>query len=616
MSQYIDLVKNIYDNGRVKSDRTGTGTVSIFGAQLRFDLSQGFPVVTEKFTFMRGVIHELLWMIKGDTNIQYLLDNGIHIWDSWAKQDNTFSSDLESRQVIKVDPVILPYSDFHDPVMDVGNVDGHLRALLESVWAGMMRRCYVKKSDNYRFYGGRKVFVAARWHRFSTFVEDVQKLPNWDNKVREPGGFQLDKDYYGSNCYSPETCVWLSNDENHAYAGSVALAAITPEGERKIFPSLAYGARALGMSTSSAHRFARAAESPTILKGNNKQFKGWKFIVLPENYRFRFARKGDLGPVYGKQWRAWPNYRAGESVELTLAQRIELFREKHKNSPTAVLRRDVGIHGAVSDEDTHAELDGRGIPKTRNLHGTIDQLAEAIDLLKNKPNSRRIIVSAWNPADNPDESIPPHVNAENGFAALNSCHSFFQFMAEPLSLAERMKFDKSMFPVFPADDRELDKLIRDRGYEAYVDAIIPSLNSKDIEIIEAALDFRETPRYRLSCQLYQRSADVALGVPFNIASYALLTCMVAQVVNMVPGDFVHTFGDAHLYLNHLSPNGKHPGTAKEGADTIEDLLERETKPFPKLLLNPAIKNIDDFKFEDIKIIGYEHSGKMIFPVAV
>lgn len=429
MSQYINLVKNIYDNGRVKTDRTGVGTVSIFGHQMRFNLAEGFPVVTEKFTFMRGVIAELLWFISGDTNAQTLIDQNVHIWDEWMVQED---------------------------ITEEVKLTGYERVLL-----------YAEKTGK--------------------AISDIQRDLN-------------------------------IMDARHADSRNL------PEDERPISGSAFLDSEGI-------------PSTKTVVK----------------------VKKGELGPIYQKQWRAWPNYRTG---------------------------------------------------------GTIDQLAEAIELLKNKPNSRRIIVSAWNPADNPDESVKPHINAANGFAALNSCHSFFQFMAEPLTLAERLRYDD--FVQLLNGDPILTRTSKVDVNNAAVDVDIvnPTLSDADLEVVVSALDYRNVPKYRLSCQLYQRSADVALGVPFNIASYALLTCMVAQVVNMVPGDFIHTLGDAHLYLNHLSPNGKYPGTAEEGEDTIEDLLERKTLPFPKLLLNPEIKNIDDFTFDDIKIVGYRHSGRLNFPVAV
>lgn len=261
--QYLDLLRKIQKDGIFKGDRTGTGTQSYFGAQLRFDLSEGFPLMTTKKTHLKSIIHELLWLISGDTNIKYLTDNKVRIWNEWA-------------------------------------------------------------------------------------------------------------------------------DTN-----------------------------------------------------------------------------GDLGPVYGEQWRNW------------------------------------------------------------NSEG-IDQIKNVINDLKNNPNSRRIIVSAWNPSVMPDTSKSFDENVANNKAALPPCHAFFQFW------------------------------VSDTG--------------------------------KLSCQLYQRSADVFLGVPFNIASYALFTMMIAQVCDLEPGEFVHTFGDVHIYNNHR--------------DQINLQLSRWPKKLPTMKLNPNIKNIDDFTFEDFTLEGY------------
>jgi thymidylate synthase len=269
MKQYHDLVKQVLENGTQKGDRTGTGTVSIFGYQMRFDLSEGFPMVTTKTLHLKSIIHELLWFLKGETNIQYLQENGVKIWDAWA-------------------------------------------------------------------------------------------------------------------------------DEN-----------------------------------------------------------------------------GDLGPVYGRQWRNWNNEE-------------------------------------------------------------IDQIADLIQELKTNPNSRRMLVSAWNPSVLPDTSKSFSENVANDKAALPPCHAFFQF---------------------------------------YVSS--SSTDSKG----------------KLSCQLYQRSADVFLGVPFNIASYALLTMMIAQVCDFEVGEFIHTFGDAHIYNNHF--------------EQIEIQLAREPKPLPKMILNPNIKDIFEFGYDDFTLVGYE-----------
>jgi thymidylate synthase len=274
MKQYLDLVKHVLENGAQKGDRTGTGTKSVFGYQMRFDLSEGFPLVTTKKLHLKSIVYELLWFLNGDTNIKYLNDNGVKIWDEWA-------------------------------------------------------------------------------------------------------------------------------DEN-----------------------------------------------------------------------------GNLGPVYGAQWRNWDN------------------RE-------------------------------------------IDQITELIDTLKNNPNSRRMLVSAWNPRVLPDTSQSFADNVAEGKVALPPCHAFFQF---------------------------------------YVS------------------------EGKLSCQLYQRSADIFLGVPFNIASYALLTMMIAQVCGYEPGDFIHTFGDAHIYNNHM--------------EQLELQLSREPKPLPKMVLNPEVKSIFDFKFEDFTLENYEPHPHIKGAVAV
>ncbi|MCG8026725.1 MAG: thymidylate synthase [Candidatus Thiodiazotropha taylori] len=264
MQQYLDLMRHVRDFGVTKEDRTGTGTRSVFGYQMRFDLSQGFPLLTTKKLHLRSIIHELLWFLQGDTNIRYLKENGVSIWDEWADEE------------------------------------------------------------------------------------------------------------------------------------------------------------------------------------------------------------GNLGPVYGYQWRSWPTPGGGH----------------------------------------------------------VDQIAQLVQQIQANPDSRRLIVSAWNPAQVDAMALPP-------------CHCLFQFY-----VAEG----------------------------------------------------------RLSCQLYQRSADIFLGVPFNIASYALLTMMVAQVANLEPGDFVHTFGDAHLYLNHL--------------DQVELQLSREPKALPRMSINPAVKDIFAFRFEDFELTDYDPHPHIKAPVAV
>jgi len=305
MRQYLELLDDIKANGVKKADRTGTGTISVFGRQLRFDLSEGFPLLTTKKMFTRAIIHELIWFLQGSTNIKYLVDNDVHIWDEW------------------------PYKAY--------------------------------------------------------LISESKKVP-------EPGGQ-----------------AW--ND-----------------GLRKFIEKI---------------------------KTDDK-----------------FAKKyGELGPVYGYQWRNWP-------------------------TPN-------GEH--------------------------IDQISKAVETIKTNPDSRRIIVSAWNVAD----------IDEMAKAGLPPCHLLFQFYV--------------------------------------VDG-------------------------KLSCQMYQRSADTFLGVPFNIASYALLTMMVAQVAGLKPGEFVHTFGDTHLYLNHL--------------EQVDLQLSRKPKKQPKMWINPKVKSIFDFTIDDFELKGYDPHPAIWAPIAV
>ncbi|SEQ27660.1 thymidylate synthase [Virgibacillus subterraneus] len=311
---YLDLCKHVLENGTIKEDRTNTGTYSIFGHQIRFDLSEGFPLLTTKKVPFRLISSELLWFIKGDTNIRYLLQNNNNIWNEWA-----FKKWIES-------------SDYDGPDMtDFGN---------------------------------------------------------------------------------------------------------------------------------------RSQQDPQFNIIYQEQMKNFKEKILHND---DFANKfGDLGSVYGKQWRDW---------------------------------------------------------KT-SQNETIDQLKEVIESIRNKPDSRRHIVSAWNPEDVPNMALPP-------------CHTLFQF--------------------YVADGK-------------------------------------------LSCQLYQRSADIFLGVPFNIASYALLTYLIAHECNLEVGEFVHTLGDAHIYTNHV--------------EQIKTQLGRDLRPLPKLKINKEKNSIFDFELSDFDLIDYDPHPSIKAPIAV
>lgn len=564
-TEYFRIVNNILTNGRVKKNRTGIDTIGIFGAQSKYDIDlNAFPILTTKKVFFKGILHELLWFIKGDTNIKYLVDNDVHIWDEWAykkysdwwenrakfytssenmekeipaAQENkltqqefvekikfdesfsarwgelgygTYGSTWTSFEVPPVPIETIPRIKEREPVYDycinspktfhsgiikddfcgttiatkksgtltvigrepndmhgrpvyiiqfdktgyttiarkdailnnrvgdpyypsvagVGFVGGKkietdLDKNLYKIWSHMLDRCYNSKCKEYDFYGKKGTFVCNRWFSFERFSDDVQKLPNWREKKLAPKNYQLDKDYYHSNCYSPDTCVWLSNLENRKYQ-----------------------------------------------KKNSAQSR----LPLPVN-----------------------------------------------------------------------------------------QLQKVVDKLKTNPDDRRMIVSAWHPHWVDHCALPP-------------CHCLFHFNTEELTLEERA-------------DLFLKKYNSNTGI-----AIMPP------SPMELEFDILNIPKRRLNCLLYQRSQDTALGCPFNIASYALLTSLIAQVVNMVPGTFTHSTGDTHIYVNHI-----------EG---LKLQLTREPKKLPKLWLNPEIKSLFDFKYDDVKLLDYECHPTIKFDVAV
>lgn len=368
MQQYLDLMSHVQLNGVNKEDRTGTGTRSVFGHQMRFDLSEGFPLVTTKKCHLKSIIHELLWFLQGDTNIRYLKENGVRIWDEWA-------------------------------------------------------------------------------------------------------------------------------DEN-----------------------------------------------------------------------------GDLGPVYGYQWRSWPVVReTSKEINLTIAERCEeanQYGDYYRQLGEAyALRSNDDRRGALMA--LSKRLDAMGIPKARRVpsvySGAIDQISNIVKTLKTNPDSRRIIVSAWNPALVDEMALPP-------------CHALFQFYSAPMTMNERLRLAG--------------------GLESF--NLDPGLHTQD-EIL-AILDQKAIPTRKLSCQLYQRSADIFLGVPFNIASYALLTMMLAQVTDHALGDFIWTGGDCHLYNNH--------------EEQVNLQLTRKPLPLPVMRLNPEVRDLFAFKFEDFTLEGYESWPAIKAPVAV
>lgn len=394
MKQYIDLIEKIIKTGVQKSDRTGTGTISIFGHQSEYDLSKGFPLLTAKSTYYKGIFIELLWFLgihlKDEkysklpmTNIKYLVDNNVNIWNEWAHK-------------------------------------------------GMLK-------------------------------------------------------------YQKETY-------------------------EKIL-----------------------AENPTVKLTPLPEMSLKEFVEKIKEDKDGFAEKwGNLGSVYGKQWRKW------QFTEISNGD---------QNSMQVQL-------------------------------GHIDQIQYVIDRLKTHPEDRGLIVSAWNVG-------------ELDQMALRPCHTMFQFYTQPLSYNERLNI-------------HLQRVKSQGGFDTC-----------DIKT-EEKLDSKGIPKYKLSLQLYQRSADVFLGVPFNIASYALLLSMVAQVSNMVVDKFVHTFGDAHIYVNHMSQVNQLLKQITPNITSDVDFWDKnfnstigyEWPELPQLELNQEIKNIFDFTMNDIKIVNYKPLPKISAPIAI
>lgn len=346
---YHTALEYIATHGVESEDRTGTGTLSVFGYQMRFDLSKGLPLLTTKKIHFKSVLHETLWFFKGNGNIKYLKDNGVTIWNEWRKPYT-----LE-RDLVFVEKREKPYEPYTSSVFSYNGLntksDSIERKLAES-WVHMMKRCYDETSDNYRFYGGVNVSVCKRWHDVGNFIEDVKKLPHWYYKLNNWNEFELDKDYYGSNQYSPDTCVWLSSSENKKYTKAGNPIVVTkPDGSTQTYLSYSDVISNLGITRGSLYRLLHKGP-PKIYKQKNKQFLGWDFEFSNTDdklLRLELIKDEDLGPVYGVQWRSW-----------------------------------------------------RGADW--KLH---DQVQNVIDQIKNNPESRRMIVSGWNVSELDKMALPP-----------------------------------------------------------------------------------------------------------------------------------------------------------------------------------------------------------------
>jgi len=563
MKQYLELMQRILDEGVQKKDRTGTGTRSIHGVQLTHDLSEGFPAVTTKKLWFKGVVEEFLWMVvRGSTDVKELEDRGVGIWSNWRGDDGDigpgygkqFRHHTPAQKFVRVEPrvvktakrvtkhfslidpeergedaligetlpskshgefrVLRSYRKGGRSMVDVQFLDtgyvakevrrervqeggikdryapsvwgvGHMGDMLldksvpiqahfYSIWQSMLERCYNPSHPAYENYGGDGIFVCNRWLNFTNFFNDLKRLPNWHLKKNDWDGYQLDKDYYSSNCYSPKTCVWLSKAHNVLYRGDT----------RKFVATMPSGQKVERIN------------------------------------RYAFARNHDLNPA--NIWHV-----------------LQGNRQTHK-----------GYRFEYASEDTNWRY---ALP--------YDQVESVIEGLKNNPQSRRHIISLWN-------------GPEMNLTTLPCCHgNIVQFLTRP---------------------RPMSRVATE------VKATGGSCDGEKL-VVESAKK-RGIPTHVLDCIMHQRSADWLLGVPWNIAFYAIFTHVVSQLTNMTPGTLTMNFGDAHLYNNHL--------------DKAREQLSREPHALCELVLNSGIRNIDDFTFDDIELVGYEHHPAIKAEVAV
>lgn len=520
MKAYHDLLNHILERGVIRGDRTGTGTRSVFGYQMRMNLNDGFPLLTTKKLPMRWITEELLWFLSGSTDAKVLQDKGITIWDAWSTKEQC--------------------ARFGRDEGDLGPVYGELWTAFgrwdlsrteriglrePSPRSDLRPDPYGLKSDGsftiigepYRDDSGKKPAHMLCDVKFASgYVKTGVRLTHAeDGSLKDP--------------YAPTVCGigYLGNasENREMYKRWSSMLQRCYDVNHVRYSS--YGGRGVRVCARWLSFEAFCEDAPK-LPGYGPSRRGGKYHLDKDHY-------GD-GTVYSPETCAWlpaevnmayTRWKAFEAVSPT-------GQKFYHGSATAFARthglKSGGVSKVLRQELSHHKgwsFRYVDIPNLRFM-APVNQIQRAVDMIRNNPESRRILVSGWDPHTCDRVALPP-------------CHLTFQF---------------------------------------YVD----------------------TERRELSCQLYQRSADVFLGVPFNIASYALLTHMVAQVTGYGVGDFVHTFGDVHIYMNH--------------EEQVREQLSREPLPLPKLILDPHIKDIDDFRAEHVSLVDYKPYPGIKAPVAI
>lgn len=581
MTPYHNLLQHVLDHGNQRMDRTGTGTIATFGAQMRFDLKNNqLPLLTTRKIFTRGLIEELLWMLKGSTSNRVLIDKDVHIWDDWGvKGADARKPSVERNALQKQRPLVgkrdLRYE--YNSAASAGD--------LGLIYGGLWRR-WPTQSDRWIKVSKRESAVQGRV-QIPDYVTDTTRLPplsptvfpkDWENQGLpfKMLGEQVDGkrrsyviQFQGSGSIRRVNHrELLSGSINDPYRPAIYdVACIGQVTNVVASPLYSLWARMISRcyDTNNVHYNIEGKRGFTVhprwlcfenFYRDVKELPNYEnWILHPDAY--------ELSPLYygATQYSLHTTvllthddihrYRSGNLYRVINPKGIEEFYMGDVD-----LARGVG----VKLKELVEHLNGNSALRKLTNHdisivpaeedGTVwrrrifvDQIDNLVIGLKNRPFSRRHIVTAWNPAVLPDEGKSPQQNVTEGNQALTACHCMVQFFV-----------------------REQDGV-----------------------------------KY-LSCQLYQRSADLPIGVPFNIASYAILTAMVAHVVGMVPDEFVYTLGDAHIYLNQI-----------EG---VKELLSREALPAPTLTLNSEIININDFTLADIKIHNYNSHPKLDFAISV
>ena len=538
--EYLDCLKFVYEKGTDKSDRTGTGTRSYFGYQMRFDLRKNFPALTTKKLFFKGVVHELLWMLSGNTNIEYLTENGVKIWNEWATEDGDLSSVYGAQwRRWKASPsagscatLIKDRTHDHD---DSPYFNTFTKMSFESSDDYIGKKFKNKAGDQFTVI--KKINSDSKNSRYIIQFDNLgvteASRPSIKNKtVKNP--------YKNTVCNI--ACIGLPPKRSYHKKSYDMWRNMIARCYDKNHPQYCfYGGSGVGVS----NRW-KCFENFILDLPRIPGFEDWLLdpgsFSLDKDYFNSNCYSSKTCVFLDKEYNiGLSNFTPVEYNGMIFESIKSLSSHLDKNSKR-ISEHYLGKRQIDGVDKIYPYNPPVGFSVRREMY--VDQIQRVVNDLKENPDSRRHIVTAWNPSVLPDTSISPAKNAEMGKQALPPCHAFFQFYS-----AER-----------PDGKREL------------------------------------------SCQLYQRSADLFLGVPFNIASYSLLTQMIAQVTNHEVGDFVYTLGDAHIYSNHFLQ--------------VEEQLGRTPMAPPRLELNMKINNINDFSYEDIKLIDYNSHSSIKAPISV